>query len=81
MATSADDQLAEIPAMATSKQRLERMRKYFAKDRSILADDYSYFTTPHESIHQNKAARKSAEQSAQQSPEQSETQSSDKTDD
>ena len=47
----------------------------------MLADDYAYFTTPRESIPQNKAARKSAEQSERQSPEPSETPSSDKTDD
>jgi hypothetical protein len=62
-------------------QRVARMRAAFEKDKSLLVDDYAYFTTPRESIHQNKAAHKSAEQSELQSREQSETQSSDKSDD
>jgi hypothetical protein len=62
-------------------QRLERMRASFEKDKSVLADDYAYFTTPHESIRPNKAARKLAERSEQQSQELSETPSSDKTGD
>jgi len=61
--------------------RLARMRKSFEKDKSILADDYAYFTMPRESIHPNKAARKSAERNERQSLERSETPSSDKTDD
>ena len=65
----------------TPIQRVARMRESFDKDRSVLADDYAYFTTPRESIHPNKAARKSAELSAQRFQELSETQSSDKTDD
>jgi hypothetical protein len=67
--------------MCKPNQRLARMRESFEKDRSVLADDYAYFTTPHESIRPNKAARKSAEQSERRSREQSETPSSDRTDD
>jgi hypothetical protein len=62
-------------------QRIARMRTAFEKDKSLLADDYAYFTTPRESIRQNKAERKSAERNERQSPERSETRSSDKTDD
>jgi hypothetical protein len=65
----------------TSAERVERMRKSFEKDRSMLADDYAYFTRPHESTRQSKAERKSAERSERQSLEQSETRSSDKTGD
>jgi hypothetical protein len=61
--------------------RLDRMRASFEKDRSVLADDYAYFTTPRGSIRRNKAARKLVEQSERQSLEQSEKQSSDKSDD
>jgi hypothetical protein len=62
-------------------QRIARVRQSFEKDRSMLADDYAYFTTPRESIHRNKAARTSAEQNERQSREQSEKRSSDKSDD
>jgi hypothetical protein len=62
-------------------QRLARMRGSFEADKSVLADDYAYFTTPHASIHPNKVEHTSAEQSERQSLEQSETQSSDKSDD
>ncbi len=65
----------------TPNQRLQRMRKSFDKNKTILADDYKYFTTPHESTPQSKAARKSAERNGRQSPKQSETQSSDRTGD
>jgi hypothetical protein len=61
--------------------RLARMRSSFEKDKSVLADDYAYFTTPRESIPLNKAARRSAEQIERQSLERSETPSSDKTGD
>lgn len=61
--------------------RLERMRESFEKDRSVLADDYAYFTTRHESIRPSTIERKSAEQSERQSLGQSETPSSDKTGD
>jgi hypothetical protein len=67
--------------MPTPSERLERMRESFEKDKSVLADDYAYFTTPRESIHQSKVERKLEEQSERQSPELSETPSSDKTDD
>jgi hypothetical protein len=65
----------------TSLQRLERMRASFERDKSIIADDYAYFTTPRESIRPNKVERKSEERSVRQSLERSETPSSDKTDD
>jgi hypothetical protein len=32
--------------MTTPDERLARMRKSFAKDRSVLTEDYKYFTTP-----------------------------------
>jgi hypothetical protein len=68
-------------------QRLDRMRKSFDNDRSVLTVDYKYFITPEAppkprvSTLQSTAARKSAEQSERQSRERSETPSSDKTDD
>jgi hypothetical protein len=62
--------------MIKPNERLARMRKSFERNRSVLAEDYKYFTTqdepmPRESIPQNKAARKSAEQPALKSPKQS----------
>jgi hypothetical protein len=63
--------------MTTPQQRLARMRKSFAKNKSVLTADYRYFTTPNtppmprESIPQSKAVRKSAERSALKSPGQS----------
>src|SRR5580692_11599879 len=45
--------------MTTPNERLVRMRKSFAKDRSVLTEDYKYFTTP------NKAAKQLAKQPAQ----------------
>ena len=72
---------------ASASQRLIRMRKSFEKDKSVLADDYMYFTMPdaqakpRESIHPNKAAHKSAEQTERRSQERNETQSSGRTDD
>jgi hypothetical protein len=32
--------------MTTPHERLTRMRKSFAKNKSVLAEDYKYFTTP-----------------------------------
>ena len=32
--------------MITPQQRLDRMRKSFAKDKGVLSEDYKYFTTP-----------------------------------
>jgi len=32
--------------MTTPQQRLLRMRKSFAKNKSVLTEDYKYFTTP-----------------------------------
>ena len=43
------------------------MRQSFEKDKSVLADDYAYFTTPRESIRQNKVEHTSAERSERQS--------------
>jgi hypothetical protein len=67
--------------MIAPSQRLDRMRESFEKDRSVLSDDYAYFTTPHVSIHQNKVERRSAEQNERQSLEPNETLSSDKSGD
>jgi hypothetical protein len=60
--------------MTTPQQRLARMRKSFERYKSVLTEDYKYFTTPDKftkprvSIPRNKAARKSAELSAPKSP-------------
>jgi hypothetical protein len=60
--------------MITPDQRLARMRESFKRGRSVLTEDYNYFTTPDTpikprvSIRQNKAAHKSAERSAPKSP-------------
>jgi hypothetical protein len=62
-------------------KRLTRMRKSFEENKTILVDDYKYFTTQRVPTHQSKAARKSAEQSERQSLEQSEMPSSGRTDD
>jgi len=73
--------------MITPQQRLARMHKSFENDKSVLVDDYMYFTapnvatTPRGSIHPNTAAHRSAEQNERQSLERSETRSSDKTGD
>jgi hypothetical protein len=64
--------------MVTSRHRLERMRKSFEENKSVLADDYAYFATPRESTPQNKVEHRSAERSERQSLEQNEKQSSDK---
>jgi hypothetical protein len=74
-------EIRKTTALSDPAHRLVRMRGSFEKDRSVLVDDYAYFTTPRESIRRNKAAHKSAEQSEQQSQERSETPSSDKTGD
>ena len=69
----------------TPHQRLEHMRKSFEKDKTILTDDYEYFTgispKPRVPTHQNKAARKLAEQHERQSRERSEMRSLGKTGD
>jgi len=63
--------------MTTPQQRLDRMRKSFAKNKSVLTEDYKYFTTPdisakpRVSIRRNKVAHKSAEQSAPKFPKRS----------
>jgi hypothetical protein len=60
--------------MIAPNQRLERMRKSFEKDKSVLTAYYKYFitpdalATPRESIPLNKAAHKSAERSAPKYP-------------
>lgn len=71
--------------MPTPNERLDRMRKSFEKNRSMLAYDYAYFTTtdadatPRVPIPRNKVARKSAGQSEPQSREPIGMRSSDKT--
>jgi hypothetical protein len=64
--------MRKLSEMTTPQQRLARMRKSFAKNKSILTVDYKYFTTPdampHASTPQSKAARKSAERYAPKSP-------------
>lgn len=73
--------------MITPSQRLQRMRKSFEDNKSMLADDYAHFiaptapATPRASTPPSKAARKSAGRSEQQSREPSETRSSGKTGD
>jgi hypothetical protein len=68
---------SEFLRMITPQQRMARMRKSFARGKSILAEDYKYFTTPDAaamprvSIPRSKAARKSAERSAPRSPKRS----------
>jgi hypothetical protein len=36
----------QVPEMPTPHQRLARMRKSFAKTKSVLTEDYKYFITP-----------------------------------
>ena len=61
--------------ITTPQHRLDRMRKSFAKNKSVLTEDYNYFTTPdvkqRASIPQNKVAHRSAEQSAPKCPKRS----------
>lgn len=82
-----DMERKQLPKAATPHQRLIRMRNTFEYNRSILVEDYQYFTapdgraTPHAPTRPNKAARMSVERSERQSQEQSETPSSDKSDD
>ena len=60
--------------MTTPEERLARMRKSFANNRSVFVADYKYFTTldaaatPRASIRRSKAARKLEERSAPKSP-------------
>jgi hypothetical protein len=60
--------------MMTPHERLARMRKSFDRNRSVLTQDYKYFTTPDApatprvSIPRNKVAHKLAERSAPKSP-------------
>jgi hypothetical protein len=73
--------------MITPSQRLARMRKSFERDKSVLAADYKYFTTPdapttpHAPTLQSKAARKLAERSGPQSLKRNGMRSSDRTGD
>jgi hypothetical protein len=63
--------------MISPHERLSRMRKSFEINRSVLIDDYKYFTTPdvpvkpRASTPRNKAAHKLAERPARKSPKQS----------
>lgn len=63
--------------MMTPIERLARMRMSFEKNKSVLASDYKFFTTPDKpaklraSTPRNKVAHKSAEQSAPKSPKRS----------
>jgi hypothetical protein len=62
----------KVKDRTTPQQRLARMRKSFAKNKSILAEDYKYFTAPdampRASTPQSKAARRSAEWSVPKFP-------------
>jgi hypothetical protein len=66
-----------IDEMTTPEERLARMRKSFEKNKSMLTEDYKYFTTPdapatpRESTPRNKVAHKSAERSVPKSPKRS----------
>jgi hypothetical protein len=63
-----------MPTKAPSAaQRLERMRRSFNKDYSVLAEDYEFFTngafiTKDASTSPSKARRKSATPSVRKSP-------------
>jgi hypothetical protein len=67
----------ERQKMTTPTQRLARMRKSFARNKSVLTEDYKYFITPDAaakprvSIPRNRAAHKSAEWYALKSPKRS----------
>jgi hypothetical protein len=52
----------------SSAERLMRMRRMFAKNGAILADDYEHFTRQDEPIALSKAPRKSVEQNGKQAP-------------
>lgn len=52
----------------SSAERLLRMRRMFAKEGAIRADDYEYFTRQDEPIALSKAPRKSVEQHGRQVP-------------
>jgi hypothetical protein len=65
----------------TPSQRLKRMRESFDANKSVLVDDYAYFTTavrPRASTAQNITARKSAGRNGRRSLKPSETPSSDR---
>lgn len=51
----------------TPLQRLTRMRKSFAKDCSILVEDYAYFTTPEPPTHPPTAPRQAQDASTPRS--------------
>jgi hypothetical protein len=77
----------QLPKTLTPCERLIRMRKSFERNKSVLAEDYQYFSTleaslmPRAPIHRNKVARMSVGQCERRSQEQSEMPSSDKTGD
>lgn len=68
-------------SLADPAQRIARMHESFEKDKSVLADDYEYFTTPRASTLPNKVEHTSAGRSERQSLGRSEKPSSDKSDD
>ena len=53
------------------KERLERMRRMFAADGMILADDYRFFTKQDEPKCRNKAARRLGKQHGRPAPKRS----------
>lgn len=58
------------------EKRLERMRKSFAKDKSVLAEDYAFFTgpeaaTPDAPTPPSRVGRTSGAQSERRSPKRS----------
>jgi hypothetical protein len=61
--------------MTSPQQRMVRMRKSFNKNKSVLTEDYKFFTAPdvkpRVSIPQNKVAHKLAERSVPRSPKRS----------
>jgi hypothetical protein len=65
--------MRKLSDMASPLQRLDRMRKSFERDKSVLAEDYKYFTTPdvpvmpREPIPRNIAAHRSVERSGPKS--------------
>jgi hypothetical protein len=54
--------------MTTPQERLARMRKSFERNRSVLTEDYKYFTTPDAPAkRRNKVAETSAARPASKS--------------
>lgn len=52
----------------TPAQRMRRMLESFDKDRSVLREDYAYFTTPDAPTRPSKALRTSEAPSARRGP-------------